>query len=603
MKKRSVSRAGMPLRILGLLLGLALIAAACGDDDATTTTPPTTPATTAAPTTPATTAAPTTPATTAAPTTVAPTAAPTTAPPAVPDQTLVWALQALATDFDPTVYQGSGPTQWIAYELKSTLVEYDLSGLAGEIPACDVLASTANVSPGLAESWEYNADRTSITFKLREGVLSSAGNELTSEDVRWAFERSLQPDSNAVAKFLWFIASGYAGVVEDGHNWEDLITVVDKYTFQLHLVNATPVDIASMAHWSMRIADSTEAKKHATADDPFAYVWLSLNGPYFGPWGFTEADFDPGTQMTLTANPNYTRERGNIGTVIARNIPEEDTRLQLLLSGDVDFAHNLRLDQYAGLAGQAGVSVYNCASPTRDVLNLSYANPTLANTKVREAISLALDRDALVQGAYQGLAQPAIAALHQGFQANPVKLPQYEHDPESARTLLAEAGFPGGFDLILTYSPGDPGPQTEPLAVLIQAQLRDVGINVTLDPLPAAEFSPALREGAAEAWIFGQNPAVPHPYYAMLLFNKSTSFLNYQGYDDPTFDGLLTQSEEAAPGAAQDAVIQQTNEYMANVLPEIALADKRTIRAVLDTITGLTNRSDSTSNLHLFNKG
>ena len=120
--------------------------------------------------------------------------------------------------------------------------------------------------------------------------------------------------------------------------------------------------------------------------------------------------------------------------------------MQLLISGDVHFAQALTLDQYLSLDedGSDGVDVYNCVGPQRDAFNLNYADPALADTRVRQAISMALDRDALIAGAYQGLASPSIAGLHQGFKDGLAKMPNYQYDPDRAKELLAEAGHAHG---------------------------------------------------------------------------------------------------------------------------------------------------------------
>lgn len=498
---------------------------------------------------------------------------------------VLWAVSEMATDLSPHVYQGTAATSPYAYQLGSTLTTYDVGSLAGN--GCDEVNGPGSITGDLAESWETNADGTVITFNLRRGVMSAYGNELTSADVLWSLEYDFELDG--IAKFLFFIATNFEGGGE-GQGVNDLITVIDDYTFEYHLKSPTPIDLAILEHWSMRIVDSTEAKKNVTADDPWATEWLAENGAYFGPWTFGPDDFMPGEQLTLRANPNFYGSRGNADSVVMFVVPDAGTRVQLLQSGEADFADALSLDQFNSLKNADGVTVRECIGTTRDILFLNFTDERFMDPRVRSAISLALDRNAIAQGAFLGLAKPSVGGVHGAYfpDGAPV-LAAYERDLDAARALLADAGYTD-LSFTLTYSPVEPGPWAEQLALLVQAQLAEAGITVELERLAtAAEYTERLQAGEVEAYPYGQNPAINSVYYSMLQSNKTGSFTNYHGYSNEEFEGLLQQMEQAGGQTALDDLRNLSHQFMADDLPEIALVERLNVSAYSSAISDLNN--------------
>ena len=154
------------------------------------------------------------------------------------------------------------------------------------------------------------------------------------------------------------------------------------------------------------VFDSVEAKKHATAKDPWASSWIATHSAGFGPWKVDS--FDQGNQITMTENPGYTGKRGNISKVIIKQVAGGADQSQLLQSGSVNYAAALTYPQFKALSTNPKVAVNPCASLSRDVLILNFHDPILAKPDVRKAISLAIDRDELIKGAYSGFGHPAV---------------------------------------------------------------------------------------------------------------------------------------------------------------------------------------------------
>src|SRR5690606_28112642 len=137
-----------------------------------------------------------------------------------------------------------------------------------------------------------------------------------------------------------------------------------------------------------------------------------------------------GNQVTFTRNPNYNGERGDVERLIFTAAPDASSRMQLLQSGVVDFADRLSYDQYANLSNAQGVEVHRCISADRIPLVLSFNTDVFADNDVRRAISMGIDRDAIVQGVYQGFNQPSRYGLSQAYEFERNDANTYAYDPE-----------------------------------------------------------------------------------------------------------------------------------------------------------------------------
>ena len=461
-----------------------------------------------------------------------------------------------------TTYQGD-PTRHQMYEMMSTLVEYDANDYEGA--GCSQLATAADMRPGLAESWEYNADRTELIYKLRQGVLSPLGNELTAEDVKWSFDRARTQSS--VVRFLIFQNGNFRA--------EDPFEARDRYTFVVHLDNAGSLDVALMTWGQFTVLDTTEVRKHTTEEDPFANAWLIENHVNFGPWQLES--FDPGNEVVWTPNENYwnAENRGNIARYTIRNVDEAATRVQLVQTGDVDYAERLSFEDYSNLISTGGAQVANCLSHQRDTLVLNLTNELFSDPRVRRAVSLAIDRDALVEGVYRGIATPTTNGLSEAYWTPGPNAAVVRTDVLRARSLLAEAGYPNGFAMEIVSSPSRPGAHAEALAIQIQAMLAEVGITVTVTNVPvASEFSDRFFAGEYDAILYLEPPAIGDPFYSLNLYNTTGGFQNTHKYSNARYDELTDFILRTADGPERAAAMAEVSSIIVEDVPMIYLVER-----------------------------
>ncbi len=495
---------------------------------------------------------------------------------AAQDVTFVYAVPAVAQNLDPGMWEGD-PGRWTKWEQGSALATYDFSKVEGN--GCNDLASISEIKLDLAESFELSENGSHYTIDLRKAV-SPAGNTLSAEDVVWSFNR--HNALSGVSRNMYFTQSKYSK--------ENTIEIVDEDTVRLNVDTPTAMDLAvhTIAAFTMEIYDSKTAKEHASEDDPWAKEWLASNTANYGPWKVER--FTPGSEVVYVPNENYTGERGNIDRLVIRGIPESSTRLQLLQAGEIDFAARLTFDEYRSLGNSEGIVVEQCLSPNRDTLMMQLADKRFQDPKVRRAISLGIDREALVDAAYRGFATPSVTGLPVGYGA-PSSGETFRYDPELAKNLLAEAGFPDGLKASMLIHSSRPGPHAEQVAVLLQAQLQKIGINLTIDVASsAADFAGRYQEGRYETILYLDPPAVADPLYTLVNYNSSTAAQNTHNYRNSEYDRLVEDlAKVLEPGEERDAILKQVDAVVMETMPMIYLVDRKYIHAYRSNVEGFVN--------------
>jgi len=491
------------------------------------------------------------------------------APATATSKTFTVAIPAVPNNLDVKPF-GGNPTVQIETALNSTLFAYDTASLPGQ--GCDQMAGLDKIKGALADTTTFSADKKTITVKLKD-LTSSYGNKLTAEDVKWSIERDLALSS---------VATGL--LTSTTHYAKEPVTVVSPDTVELHVTDPSPVDLAVLTHFSTMIVDSTEVKKHATASDPWANEWMQTHTADFGPWKLDS--FQPGSQVTLVPNPNWKGDRGNVNKVIFKSVADGSTRAQLVQSGQIDWASGLSYSQFKTSQSNPNVAARTCKSPNRDTLILNFTDPALAKQQVRQAISMALNRQAIVDGAYAGLATPAQYGISSAYTFT-APTEKYTFDADQAKQLLAQAGYPNGFNLSLTYSATRPGPQVDQVSVLVQDQLGKIGIKVDLKNVAgASDFSNTFYGKKFQAILYSEPPAVADPFYSLAQYNISDSANNTFGWKDADYDQAVKVLAKTAEGPERDQLITKAAGLTVTDLPTTYLIDTPYLYVYNKKITG-----------------
>ena len=529
------------MKTLCLLAGVvALIAAACGSADEPTTAAPTT----AAPTT----AAPTT----AAPTTAAPTtAAPTTAAPTVSELVIALTTQPNAIDNANSAERNASnvsqqifdPLVWINDDLE--------------------------FEPALAESWTVSDDGLRYTYKLREDVVFHNGEPFNADAVVFSWEVQKQPE-NAYFNY-------YERAAE--------VNKIDEYTVELVAQESNALFLGlTGAIWAFV--------------PPKYYSEVGLTGFSQDPIGtgpFMLTEWVRGDRIVLDRNPNYWREGyPKVDRIIFRPITESSTRAAAIQTGEVDIVSRLSPVEAASLEGVDGVNVIEY--PTNRVYYIAFNNLTSGvgepteDPRVRQALNHAVDVDGVIGALFDGKGVRATGLITAADFGYNDALAPYSYDPDRARELLAEAGYPEGFDIGFAC-PSGAYTNFEQVCEAVAAQLGEVGVNASLDIIESGAYWD-LEADKQLPPLFGDSWSNSNPEgWDRLQGAMGGQAASYSAWSDPVVDSLLVEILATPDDNARADLYRQLQQHMYNDPPFIYLYVPFSFEAKSDRVANYKPRS------------
>lgn len=447
------------------------------------------------------------------------------------------------------------------------------------------------IEPSLATAWEpMTGDEDGWRFTLREGVTFQDGAQFNADDVLFSYERAISEQSD--------VKSWFAPV--------SALRVVDDYTVEFITNGPNPLFPDSIANWMILDRDWAEANgATAPARDSETYATLNANGT--GP--FMLDSREPGVATRLVANPDWWDEpEHNLTEAVLSPITNSATAIAALLSGELDMLATVPVQNAPRLAETDGITVFSGVEARVIMLGFSQDKDTLyftdgnfegnpfTDARVRQAVAHAVDVPAIVQVIMGGLAKPAAQlqpAGLSGYSAAHTERPAY--DPEAARALLAEAGYPDGF----TFSfrcPNDRYLNDADVCLAITGMLQQVGLNAELETMPVANYWPELREDNADLYLLGWSPGTfdaEHPI--RFLAHTPTEQLgtwNFGGYSNARIDELLPQIQQELDPAARQAMLDEVAGIIQDETAYVPLYEEPLVWAARDGVE-LVQRPDN----------
>ncbi len=367
-----------------------------------------------------------------------------------------------------------------------------------------------NVTPDLAESWTTSDDQKTWTFKLRPGVKFHDGRELEAADVKATILRIMDKKTGSTARVNFEIV--------------DSIETPDKLTVVFHL----KFPYAGFAElFGDRQARILPRDKFDT---------LASNPIGSGPFMFKS--YMPGDRIELVKNPNYfIKGEPKLDGVTFRIMPEGAAEVAALENGEVDLVWSLPLEALEKLKANKDVVVDSVATSTWDGIIMNAAKKPFDDARVRRAVLLSLDKKALVQFALYGQGTPTHTMIPPTSVFYNKDLPDNGPDVETAKKLLAEAGYPDGFETTLYVPVGRP--TRERLGVAAKQYLAAIGIKADLQRVPWDKFLKEI-EGKAAFYTDGffSRPTIDTSTYPW--FHSKGSWNNQLwNYSNPEVDKVL----------------------------------------------------------------
>ncbi len=339
-----------------------------------------------------------------------------------------------------------------------------------------------NLQPALAESLEQISD-TVWEAKIREDVTFHDDTELNAEVVKANLDRVLDPDIGSPLAFLF-------DMIEE-------VEVTDEYTVEIttaYPFSALPLHLAHPGGHMISLK-SIEADYEAVENgkDPFA----SVDEHPVGTGYFKFDERSHGEYVTLVKNEDYWGEEAHVDSVTFKVVPEDGTRLAELETGEAQITYPVNANDIEQINSSDGTSVMESDSASLSYIGINTEKEPFDDVRVRQAISMAINKEEIIDGVTDGVALPAIGPLAPTVQGYSDELEPIEFDVEKAKSLLAEAGYEDGFSAdILTHDR-----TTSDLAEVAQAQLSEIGIDLNIEMLETGAYLEVTGNGDTDLYV------------------------------------------------------------------------------------------------------
>lgn len=459
----------------------------------------------------------------------------------------------------------------------------------------------AELKPNLAKSWELSPDSKKITFKLRDDVKWHDGQPFTAKDVLFTFQSIMHPDYTGPRRSDYTALAGVKAMDEkikavdakaadrDAQVqaiWEDwrktgnAIVAKDDYTVEVNLdeVFAPILVNLSMSIIPEHLFKGTEGKKMADSE------W---NHKPIGTGPMIFKDWKKGDQITLETNPDYKwglfNKPYNLKTFIFKVVPDNNAGMAALENGEVDFAA-IDADNWEKFTKLPDIQTFEYTGWGYQFVGYNLKDPIVADVKVRQALTSAIDREAIVKDLRKGHASVAHTHAAPGrwdFNDNVKKWP---YDPAAAGKLLDEAGWTVGSDGIrtkggqkltvtFTYSSGDK--YLEQLATVLQQSWAKIGVDAKIEAMKFEAILDKLRAGTAQSFTIGWSLGVePDPFS---IWHSKGGFQWVINYSNPEVDKLLEEGRTVFDQAKRKELYSRFQAIVAEEQPYTWLTFNNTL--------------------------
>jgi peptide/nickel transport system substrate-binding protein len=411
--------------------------------------------------------------------------------------------------------------------------------------------------PELAEDWNLTA--TSVTFKLRKDATFHDGTPVSARDVKWSFDRAV-----TVGGFPTFQMK--AGSLEKPEQF----VAVDDHTFRVDFIRKDRLTMPDLAVIVPAVYHSELVKKNATEKDPWGLEYTKGNIAGGGAYKVTR--WQPGTEVVFERNDSWkSGPLPKVKRIVWRTVPSAGNRRALLERGDADISVDLPNKDFVELKQLGKLAV--ATTPIGNgigYIGMNCKNPPFNNLKVRQAVAYAIPYQKIMDAVMFGLAVPLYGAKADA----PIEVawPQPHHyttDLAKAKQLLAEGGHPGGFETTLSFDLGFAA-VNEPLCVLVQESLAQIGIQTTINKVPGANWRNELlkKEMPLISNFFSGWLDYPE-YFFFWCYHGQNAVFNTMSYQDKDMDALIDAARTAAANKDQATYDRSVKGFVEKAFAEV----------------------------------
>ena len=432
------------------------------------------------------------------------------------------------------------------------------------------LTPEGEVVPYLATGFEVSEDGLVYTFPLRQDVVFHDGTPLTAEIVKGSMDRFLDPE-NAFA-----FAGVLLGLVEQ-------VEVIDEYTVQFSLSRPFAPLLTNLTHNTTAIMLPAAAER--LGED------FGANPVGTGPFEFVS--WQRNIRIDLQRFDDYWGEEPGLEQLVFLAVPEDTTRMALVETGEADVAVRVPPADVPRLNAAPGVTVENVSSVRTIYIYFNHTMEPFTDRTVRRAINHAVNKEEIAEFIFGGAVRPSDAAIAPGiFGYTPVGT--YEYDPELARSLLSEAGFPDGFSTTL-YCPTGRYLRDIQSCEAVQSQLADVGIDAAIETLEWSAYLDFTRRPADENTVpmamLGWGTVTGDADYGLFaLFHTSEHVpagSNRSFYSNAIVDSLLDEARSITDVPVREQLYEDILQIVHDDAAWLFMHSETQLVAVRDGVEGL----------------
>jgi peptide/nickel transport system substrate-binding protein len=422
------------------------------------------------------------------------------------------------------------PGYEVSWNCYDRLISHEMKSGPGGVPYYD----RDKFKPELAE--DMNLSDMSVTFKLKKNAKFHDGAPVTAKDVKWSLDRAV-----SVGGFPTFQMS--AGSLTKPEQF----VIVDDNTVRVDFAKKDRLTIPDLAVIVPCVVNAELVKKNASEKDPWGLEYTKQQTAGSGAYKVTK--WTAGTEVILERNDGWVSgPLPKIKRVIWRMVPQAGNRRALLERGDADISYELPYKDFQELKTAGKLNIVSLPfSNGIQYIGMNVTKPPFDNPKVRQAVAYAIPYQKIMDVVLFGLANPMFGAP--ADKVTEVAWPQptkYSTDMAKAKALLTEAGYADGFETTISFDLGFAG-VNEPLCVLVQESLAQLGIKTTINKIPGANWRTELNKKEMPLYTNVFSGWLDYPeYFFYWCYHGNNSVFNTMSYKSPEMDKLIDGARNAA---------------------------------------------------------
>jgi peptide/nickel transport system substrate-binding protein len=422
------------------------------------------------------------------------------------------------------------PGYEVSWNCYDRLISHEMKSGPGGVPYYD----RDKFKPELAE--DMKVGDMSVTFKLKKNAKFHDGTPVAAKDVKWSLDRAV-----SVGGFPTFQMS--AGSLTKPEQF----VIVDDNTVRVDFAKKDRLTIPDLAVVVPCVVNSELVKRNASEKDPWGLEYTKQQTAGSGAYKVTK--WTAGTEVIMERNDEWVGGPvPKIKRVIWRMVPQAGNRRALLERGDADISYELPYKDFQELKAAGKLDIVSLPfSNGIQYIGMNVTKPPFDNPKVRQAVAYAIPYQKIMDVVLFGLANPMFGAPP--AKVTDVAWPQptkYFTDIAKAKALLAEAGYADGFETTISFDLGFAG-VNEPLCVLVQESLAQIGIKTTINKIPGANWRTELNKKEMPLYTNVFSGWLDYPeYFFYWCYHGNNSVFNTMSYKSPDMDKLIDGARLAA---------------------------------------------------------